>query len=153
ASVGVEPTEHDRVRPAEKIEVNGRTLSSPRGFTLVRHGRLREVSITPLGADANTSVSIAASRNSEKGFLMDTDVQVDEQAIRASERERLKQIEGICQMPNGGWGAAKSRVEELKASAISGDITVESLAAELLNVLRESRPKVNTVWQSAPVGG
>lgn len=83
ASVGVEPTEHDRVRPAEKVEINGRTLSSPRGFTLVRQGRLREVSITPLGADANTSVSIAASRNSEKGFHMDTDVQVDEQTIRA----------------------------------------------------------------------
>ncbi|MDX2148471.1 MAG: hypothetical protein SFZ23_13210, partial [Planctomycetota bacterium] len=62
ASVGVAPTEHERVKPNQSVEINGRSLSSPGGFTLVRKGRLREVSITPLGADAETSVAIAASR-------------------------------------------------------------------------------------------
>lgn len=60
ASVAVEPIEHERVRPGERVEVNGRSLSAARGFTLVKRGRLREVSITPVGADAGTSVAIAA---------------------------------------------------------------------------------------------
>ncbi len=54
ASVGVEPIEYERVRPGERVEVNGRSLSAARGFTLVKRGRLREVSITPVGADAAT---------------------------------------------------------------------------------------------------
>ncbi|MCC6427214.1 MAG: hypothetical protein IT435_10385, partial [Phycisphaerales bacterium] len=44
ASVGVAPTEHERVKPNQSVEVNGRSRSSPGGFTLVRKGRLREVS-------------------------------------------------------------------------------------------------------------
>jgi len=81
ASVGVEPVEHERVAPGNKIEVNGRTLSSPRGFALVKQGRLREVSITPLGADPGTRVSIAASQRIAERATMNTDVQtIDEQA-------------------------------------------------------------------------
>lgn len=102
ASVGVEPAEHEPVRAGEPVEVNGRTLVSQRGFTLVRRGRLREVSITPLGADAGTSVAIAASRTKER-IQMNTEVQnIDEAAIRASERDRLKQIEAVCAAPTGG---------------------------------------------------
>lgn len=153
ASVGVEPAEHEPVRAGETAEVNGRTLVTRSGFTLVRRGRLREVSITPLGADAGTSVAIAASRTKER-IQMNTEVQkIDEAAIRASERDRLKQIEAVCAAPTGGWGAAGSRVEELKASAIAGEITPQDLSAQLLNILRESRPKVASPWQPQPVGG
>jgi hypothetical protein len=150
ASVGVEPIEHLRVKAGEKINANGRVLSSPRGFTLVRRGRLREVSITPVGADAETSVAIAARR---KVSFMDTDVhEVDENVIRADERERLKQIEGLCRSPAGGWGQSQAKVEELKASAITGSISVADLSAELLNMLRESRPKVQARWSAPDVG-
>jgi hypothetical protein len=50
--------------------VNGRLLSSARGFALIKAGRLREVSITPLGADAGTSVAIAASRQNKGRFRL-----------------------------------------------------------------------------------
>lgn len=156
ASVGIAPEEHERVRPNDKVEVNGRVLSAPRGFTLVRSGRLREVSITPLGADASTSVAIAASRTRTEGRMMDTDVHdVDELAIRADERERLSQIETICRAPsNGGWGTMQAKVDELKASAIAGEIEVKDLSSQVLNILRESRPKgITGLWQSKPVGG
>ncbi len=154
ASVGVAPDEHERVRPNVKVEVNGRTLSAPRGFTLVRSGKLREVSITPLGADANTTVAIAASQHSKEGNTMNTDVQNDEQAIRANERQRLSEIDGICRPPaSSGWGSMQSKVDELKASAIAGEIEIKDLSAQILTIMRESRPKVSTVWQSQPVGG
>lgn len=155
ASVGVTPTKHERVRPGEAVEVNGRTLLAAGGFTLVRRGKLREVSVTPLGADANTSVAIAASRprksNKER---VNMDVQdVDEQAIRADERERLNQIESICRGPGGGWGANQNKVDELKASAISGEIEVADLSAQVLNILRESRPNITGIRHQTSVGG
>lgn len=152
ASVGVTPTEHERVRPGDAVEVNGRTLSAAGGFTLVRKGKLREVSVTPLGADANTSVAIAASRKNGKRGNMDVH-EVDEQAIRADERERLNQIESICRGPGGGWGANQKKVDELKASAISGEIEVADLSAQVLNILRESRPNITGIRHQTSVGG
>ena len=153
ASVGVAPTEHERVRPNEKVEINGRTLSSPRGFTLVRKGKLREVSITPLGADASTSVAIAASRKRMERTSMDVH-EVDEQTIRADERERLTQIESICRSPGCGWGTSQNKIDELKASAISGEIEVADLSAQVLNIMRESRPKLSGLMrQQTSVGG
>jgi hypothetical protein len=154
ASVGVEPVEHERVQAGAKVQVNGRTLSSARGFSLVKVGRLREVSITPLGADAGTSVAIAASQRNAERHVMNTDVQnTDEQAIRADERQRISQIEGLCARPTGGWGTMQARVDELKASAIAGEISTQDLSAELLNILRESRPKVSAFHPVQPVGG
>jgi hypothetical protein len=154
ASVGVTPTEHERVRPGEAVEVNGRTLSAAGGFTLVRKGKLREVSVTPLGADANTSVAIAASRRNKERMNMDVH-EVDEQTIRADERERLTQIDTLCRGPgsaSGDWGANQKKVNDLKASAIAGEIEISDLSAQLLNMLRESRPTISGVRQSVSVG-
>lgn len=154
ASVGVAPERHERVRANESVQINGRTLSAPRGFTLVRAGKLREVSITPLGADADTSVAIAAARARMEARTMDTDVQLDEQAICARERERLAEIEQVCRAPAvGGWGTMQPRVDELRAAAIAGEIAVGDLSARLLTLLRDSRPKVAANWQPQPIGG
>lgn len=140
ASVGVAPTEHERVKPNQSVEINGRSLSSPGGFTLVRKGRLREVSITPLGADAETSVAIAASRQGRSNM---PDI-ANEDQIRADERDRLKQIETTCR-PIGerDWGPLQKRVDEMKAKAVAGEMTVDELRAGVLEALRASRPKVS----------
>jgi hypothetical protein len=142
ASVGVAPTEHERVKPNQAVEINGRSLSSPGGFTLVRKGRLREVSITPLGADAETSVAIAASRQGRSNM---PDI-ANEDQIRADERDRLKQIETTCR-PIGerDWGPAQKRVDDMKAKAIAGEMTVDELRAGLLEIVRASRPKISSV--------
>ncbi|MCW5776433.1 MAG: Mu-like prophage major head subunit gpT family protein [Phycisphaeraceae bacterium] len=149
ASVGVAPTEHERVKPNQSVEINGRSLSSPSGFTLVRKGRLREVSITPLGADAETSVAIAASRQGRTNMA---DI-ANEDQIRADERERLKQIEITCR-PIGerDWGAQQKRVDDLRAKAIAGDITVADLRAGVLEVLRASRPIYSGVQRDNGAG-
>jgi len=146
ASVGVAPTEHERVKPNQSVEINGRSLSSPSGFTLVRRGRLREVSITPVGADAETSVAIAASRQGRPNMPSSI---VDENQIRADERDRLKQIEITCTPCTGSdWGTAQKRVDDMKAKAISGEMTVDELRANVLEVLRASRPKYSGAFGS-----
>lgn len=152
ASVGVEPVEHEQIAAGTRVEVNGRSLSSPRGFSLVKQGRLREVSITPLGADAETSVAIAASRRKAERASMNTDVLgIDEQAIRADERDRMSRIEGVCAGPVGGWGANQERVDALKASALAGEISENDLTAQMLTILRESRPRFNAMMRPAQV--
>lgn len=82
---------------------------------------------------------------------MDTDIQdVNEEAIRADERERLRNIEAVCRPPTGGWGKAQERVNELKAAAIAGEIEVKDLTAELLTILRDGRPKLRGVYSPGP---
>lgn len=130
ASVGVEPVEHAKVKAGEKVEVNNRTLSvAEGGFTLVRKGKLREVSIVSLGCDDRTAVAIAASQGGGMGF--------DEERVRLEERERLARIEARC---SGNWGKDTTRVGRLKAKAIAGEIDESELSASLLSILRSARP-------------
>ena len=61
ASIGCEPRETQNIRDGETANVNGRKITADEtGFTLITKSRLREITICPLGADAETSVSIAA---------------------------------------------------------------------------------------------
>ena len=111
ASVGVAPGIIERVRPGETIRINNRTIQSPQtAFSLVRTGELREISLVALGADASTSVSIAASRN--KGFGMTTDnITPTADEIRAealAETERIAAIRKAC----------GSRYTDIEATAI-----------------------------------
>ena len=142
ASVGVEPVEHGRVKPGEKVQVNNRTLSAPEGgFTLVRKGKLREVSIVSMGCDDRTAVAIAASKMKENWNVKDT-IMVDESAVRLDERERIARIEATCAAPANGWGVAETQVNRLKAAALAGEIDERELSAHMLTILRESRPRM-----------
>jgi hypothetical protein len=127
ASVGVAPLEYERVRAGELVEVNGRAVKAPAsGFTLVRAGVLREVSIVAIGADAGTSVSIAATRNQEKG--MSTTETTTAEQIRAealAESNRINGIRRACGGRHGnieakaiaeGWDAQRAELEVLRAS-------------------------------------
>lgn len=135
ASVGVEPVEHARVKPGDKVQVNNRTLSAPEGgFTLVRKGKLREVSIISMGCDDRTAVAIAASK--------EVNMDMDEEGIRAQERERLSKITALC---DGDWGHDKDRVDALKARAIAGEIEADELSAKLLGIMRSARPAIGSI--------
>jgi len=66
ASVGIQSTRWEKVRPGRTVRVNGRTFQAGReGLTLVRTGVLQEVSVVVFGADSDTSVSVAAARGKE----------------------------------------------------------------------------------------
>jgi len=150
ASVGVAPLEYDRVRAGEMVEVNGRALKAPAsGFTLVRAGVLREVSIVAIGADAGTSVSIAA--NGKEQSMSQTETLTAEQ-IRAdalAESERINGIRRACGGRYGniearaiaeGWDAQWTELEVLRASRTfsitthhqSGPATRQVLEAAIL---------------------
>ena len=135
ASVGVEPVEHAKVKPGERADVNGRTLSAPDGgFTLVKKGKLREVSIVSMGCDDRTAVAIAASKGG--------DMRIDEEKVRADERERIAKIEAFC---SGNWGRDKERVEDLRARAIAGEMSVADLTPKLLAIMRAARPQAGEI--------
>ena len=71
ASIGAEPTEPPtRVRPGQTVTVNGRDITAgPSGFLLFRSTRLRHIAILPNGADASTTVSIAAAAANNEGNM------------------------------------------------------------------------------------
>ncbi|NLF08216.1 MAG: hypothetical protein GX594_09585, partial [Pirellulaceae bacterium] len=67
ASVGFTPDKRENLPAGSKVSVNGRTLTAGnQGLTIIRSGRLREVSLLPIGADPNTQVSIAATAAQSK---------------------------------------------------------------------------------------
>jgi hypothetical protein len=126
ASVGVAPLEYERVRAGELVEVNGRAVKAPAsGFTLVRAGVLREVSIVAIGADAGTSVSIAA--NGKEQSMSSTETLTVEQ-IRAEALAESNRINGIRRACSGrygnieakaiaeGWDVQRTELEVLRAS-------------------------------------
>ncbi len=124
ASVGIVPTEYDRIRPGESVNVNGKAVTSPAsGFTLVRAGVLKEVSIVAIGADAGTSVSIAANT---KGVDMSKEATVEEmRSEAANESQRIHAIRQLCSGRHGeievkaireGWDAQRVELEVLRAS-------------------------------------
>jgi phage major head subunit gpT-like protein len=80
ASIGAEPIEPPiRIRGGQSVEVNGRTITAgPGGFLLYRRTRLRHIAILPNGADAKTSVSIAAeAAPNQEGFDVDFNTWVE----------------------------------------------------------------------------
>ena len=74
ASIGAEPLEPPvRIRAGQSVDVNGRTITAgPGGFLLYPRTRLRHIAILPNGADARTSVSIAAAAApNQEGYAVD----------------------------------------------------------------------------------
>jgi phage head maturation protease len=124
ASVGVAPSDYERVRAGETVQVNGRAIKAPgSGFTLVKAGVLREVSIVAIGADANTSVAIAAQRKESTMNEIETADAIRTAAI--AETERVNAIRAACAGRHGdielqaireGWNAQRTRLEVLRAS-------------------------------------
>jgi phage major head subunit gpT-like protein len=73
ASIGAEPIEPPvRIRSGDTVTVNGRAITAgPGGFLLFRRTRLRHIAILPNGADARTSVSIAAAAANQEDANVD----------------------------------------------------------------------------------
>lgn len=132
ASIGASVEESRRVRAGERVTVNNRVIESPsEGMTLVSKSTLREITVTPLGADSATRVAVAAKHQQGQNNMTDTIDPV------LAERERIKNIEATAK---GNWGEHAGRVADLKAKAIDGEIDIQAMQTELLGLLRASRP-------------
>ncbi|NLX20189.1 MAG: hypothetical protein GXY55_00765 [Phycisphaerae bacterium] len=126
ASVGAVVVEKTHVRAGKTIQVNGRSITaSTSGLTLVTKSRLREVSVTPCGADDATQVQILAHRARESERTM-PEQNVEE--IRAAESERVTGIVRAC----------RGKFPSIEEQAISDNWTVDKCELE---VLRASRPR------------
>ena len=156
ASVGYEPTTTVRqVRSGESVTVNGQTLTSNRPWVLVPAGRLREISVLAVAADATTAVHIegkameADFRNwlESLGFKPESMTEQQQAALRAAwslsaapeaeaERRRVADIQRI---------AASVMTDKQLAAAVADEAilsgwTPEQTSATLLERIRAARP-------------
>ncbi|MCC7203931.1 MAG: Mu-like prophage major head subunit gpT family protein [Phycisphaeraceae bacterium] len=160
ASIGAQPLETRTIEPGEKIKVNGRTQTLPRGGVLIVRSRLRETSIVALGADDETSVRIAAKRETSYGETnMGKEVQtIDEQAILSRERQRVAEIDRLCACAARS-GVASDAVEKARAEAIEGKLDMAQLSAKFLDAARSRLeaipliPRHQTVSAAAALEG
>ncbi len=137
ASIGVAPTRLEHILAGQSATVNGQTIKGP--AFIAREGRLNEISILTVGADAGTEVLVQAEDDSggtggnggstnQPGRLAD---------IRA-ERERREAIEAraveYCREP----GADMNAIEAAMQQAIQAGTTPEAFELQLL---RDTRPR------------
>ena len=85
ASIGAAVEEFEFVKAAQKTIVNGREFSGP--LNVVRRSTLGEISFVDLGADGQTSASVAASVSSisQEQSTMDDDTTTDSQTTIAAD--------------------------------------------------------------------
>jgi hypothetical protein len=125
ASIGAQVLERRRLTAGENVIVNQRSITAQAGgLVLVTRSRLREVSVVALGADGNTSVSIAASWRKN----MSKEGQVQEVQADAAEVERVEAINRIC----------GNRHADIAARAVADNWDANRTELE---VLRADRPK------------
>lgn len=154
ASIGGNVEHRRHVREGETVTANGRTFTADRGgLTVASKIDIREISIVPIGADGNTTVSIAA-----KGKTMTV---ASDQDVLTQERARVARIN---ELTAGDWGDSQPGVDRLRASALKDDISPDDLAVELVKVsrnareleaIRASRPQAPSGFngKGAPQGG
>lgn len=152
ASIGLTPTKLQQVNDGASATVNGASIKGP--ATVVRAGKLREVSIVPMGADDTTTASVAAEL--EVIEMSDTKtveaVAADEikseslQAIKA-ERARVESIEATAvKLIHAGQPIDVVEPEMLKAKATG--ISAQEFE---LRVLREGRNNYGNTPQRGQV--
>lgn len=142
ASIGVAPTRLEHILAGQTATVNGQTVKGP--AFIAREGRLNEISILTIGADAGTMVLVQAEEGTGgngtggtgtgTGNTQGTGRLAD---IRA-ERERREAIEARAVEYSREPGADLNQIETAMAAAIQAGTTPEAFELQLL---RETRPR------------
>ena len=161
ASIGCEPIETQTIRDGETVSVNGRKITADAtGFALITKSRLREITICPLGADAETSVAIAARKSKGKSmfkqmllaagkFTAEEIDQMDEKTAKAELKKCMSDgDEPEDDNPESKKADANFIVElmgehcdkRIMAQAIQERWTVREVRRQALADLRASRP-------------
>jgi hypothetical protein len=128
ASVGVQAKQVKEIKEGDSVSVNGTEHKGP--LFLIRKGVLREVSFVPLGADDNTSASVAA-----------TVAEPDSVGDMEQENEMGKELEGTGATPAsaeapvnaGAVAVAEIRAEHARVAAITaGCVAAPEIAAQAI---------------------
>jgi hypothetical protein len=117
-SVGADPIRTERLEAGQEAVVNGRKVTGP--MTISRETQLGEISFVPLGADGDTSVSVAAT-------------QAGVQQLIAAERERIERCKAVharfvqehgCRFVSDD-GAEDALVEAIRVGKLAEDFERE----------------------------
>jgi hypothetical protein len=164
ASIGFVPERREIIPAGGSVAVNGRTIQAPAaGLTVVRSGKLREVSLLPIGADPNTTVSIAArcglknegtpnmtfteflaARGYTDEAILTKEMKLALTATFEAENKpddatRFARLEAVCRDHTGVFTQAGERAEALRTSAYRGQITASALESGLLMIEADMR--------------
>ena len=127
ASIGAEPLEPPtRIRAGDSVTVNGRTITAgPGGFLLFRRTRLRHIAILPNGADAQTSVSIAAAAANQEGSNVDFQKWVESLGyvfadLTAEQTAVLQDVYDKLQAVESGSASGGDEQKPVAASGVAG---------------------------------
>lgn len=128
ASIGADVIRSEKLPAGEHAMVNGQSVTGP--ARIIRASRLREVSVVTLGADDNTSASLAASAaQPEESFMSD------------ESRE-------IAQATSEAPVAAAAPVPAINEEAIADRVAAKILAAQVeskVQSIRAARPSAPAV--------
>ena len=167
ASIGYTPETSEHLSAGQVIELNGQKITAgPRGLTIIRKGRLREVSLLPIGADSGTSVSVAAKGNPQ----MITDGLTTDEQVNASLEAQLPENQPNLPEPmrvQARWqretwadphGLPKQRAERAMIAASAGQIGYSDFERVLLTErlrdsevarIRAERPQAPAIHSSS----
>lgn len=126
ASVGCRILASHKIYAGETVVVNGRELTAgPGGLLICTSTHLREVSVCPLGADPNTSVTISAKHK------------VPTMAKKATRRPSRKPPvdEAIIEATTSGRRVSDASDSELPAGGVERDRELRAREAERVNTI------------------
>ncbi len=150
ASIGAEPLEPPvKIRGGQSIDVNGRTITAgPAGFLFYRRTRLRHIAILPNGADAQTSVSIAAAAAANQEGSMDFQKWVESlgfvYADLTPEQVAALQVAYDESTEDAGDAPASGDAPKAVAASAAGTITASAVAQIRAELAAETN-RVNAI--------
>ncbi|HBG25673.1 MAG: hypothetical protein A2Y10_02485 [Planctomycetes bacterium GWF2_41_51] len=144
ASIGARAEQIEYIKAGQNVSVNGKEFTGP--LNIARKSMLGEISFVTLGADNNTSATIAANfqeqtmenlENQETNKKEETTITAettiaDIRAAAAAETTRITAIKKIC----------SGKYDDIEAKAIAEGWDQPKCELE---VLRASRPNVNII--------
>lgn len=130
ASIGADVNRIENVAAGETVIVNGREFTGP--ISVVRSSMLREVSVVMFGADASTTVQIAAEQDPGEEAMAD---EATKNPVEAS-----APMEGTASVAVETPVTAAAVVSEEKSMQDLKTEMLKEIKAELLADVRASRP-------------
>ena len=146
ASVGADVRRHQKVEADAVAQVNGTAHVGP--VRIVKASSLREVSFVTLGADAETSVAIAAEAAEEQPMAADATQKPTDEVV---ETPVVAATAEVAVVPEPEIKVEASQSDELKATIVTLNDKVSKM--EKLLATRDERPAapaVHVVADAAP---
>jgi len=128
ASLGAAVDQFEFVKEDQSVHVNGREFKGP--VNVVRKATLGEISFVDLGADGNTTASVAASAK-EKETMTDTEITQEQTKVvaenKAAAQAPLGGVPGGTDTAGKDTAAVADAVPDIRAQAVAETKRIESI--------------------------